>query len=963
MIKTTITFLSFLLLLLGLQYKPVSGQTTYTLQGRILDNETGESLPGATVRAPFLGTGVVANEHGAFVFSGIRQDTLTLEFTFLGYDLYKETFETSKHRNKHILIRLKPVSQNLPEVEITGEADGQVKAMIEQKNAVNIKNVVSSEQIAKFPDVSAADAIQRIPGITLQRDQGEGRYVQLRGTPPELTNFSINGEQIPSPEGNVRYVGMDIISADQIDEIEVTKVLTPDMDADGIGGTVNIITKKATGEKPDINAMLAGGYNHLREKANYQLQFSYGQRYKGFGFYVNGSYYLNNQGSDNMEFKYAKGPLWGSQGSGQDNYYVQYKEFQLRHYTIQRERIGITGTLDYQFNPSSSIYIRGMFNNFKDNEYRRRIVYDLEDAVTPTYYLYGGIDHDVKDRLKEQQINTLNIGGEHPLWGGKIDYEAAYAVATENQPNRLESQFSNPGHAIAMEVVLTDPDWPYIIFPDSSNSQNAYDYDNYDLNLLLFQKIEVRDRNLTAKLNYQIPYLNRPNSNGYIQFGGKVRFKEKDRDNEAMDYGAYRQTSLTYPGTGPKLSVVTVDDGFVDDNLLNHGYVINYIPGSENMRNFYEYNSQFFIIDRTNTKMKSFGEDYNANENIYAAYVMARHDFNKLMILGGIRYERTDIDYVGRQVITKKGVFESLDTLTDKRSHQYFLPQLQTRYAFTSTFNLRGAITYTYSRPNFEDVLPFREQDYDEVKYGNPDLEYPTSLNIDLLAEKYLPGNGILSGSLFFKKIDDFIFYYKRFAHEGDPKDYGLVEITKPINGQQAYVAGAEIMAQSKLTFLPPVLNDFGIYFNYTFTWSEAWINKRYPANYTDAVVIFNNDSLELFTSSTEMERITLPGQAMHTLNAALFYDDERFYAKLSLNYHNAFLYSLGADSDLDEYYDKELHLDFNANYQATPYLNVFVEVINLTNAPLRYYLGEPDRILKQEFYSWWGRIGVKLNF
>src|SRR5690606_29293741 len=158
------------------------------------------------------------------------------------------------------------------------------------------------------------------------------------------------------PEGNVRYVGMDVIAADQIETIEVIKVLTPDMDADGIGGTVNIVTKNARSESPEIKAVIAGGYNNLRTTDNYQLQFSYGQRSGRFGFQLNSSYYLNNLGSDNMEFEYAKGPFFGSQNSGNDNYFVQYREFQLRHYTIRRSRIGISPSLDYQIGKNSYIY-------------------------------------------------------------------------------------------------------------------------------------------------------------------------------------------------------------------------------------------------------------------------------------------------------------------------------------------------------------------------------------------------------------------------------------------------------------------------------------------------------------------------------------------------------------------------------------------------------------------------------
>lgn len=936
-------------------------QQGYSLQGTVTDRSTGEALPGATVMIKNTTTGLSTDNEGSFKFTNLKDNKIELITSFIGYQT-DSSIHQLKSGNNTVKIRLTPVTSTLQTINVTAKTSGQNKAFVEQKEAENIKNMVSAEQIEQFPDMNAAEAIQRIPGITLQRDQGEGRYVQLRGTPPELTNFNINGEQIPSPEGNVRYVGMDIISADQIEMIEVTKVLTPDMDGDGIGGTVNVITKKAESDIPDIRATVAGGYNNLRETANYQMQFSYGQRNNKLGFQVNSSYYQNNQGADNLEFKYVKGPFWGSQDEGVDNYHVQYREFQLRHYDITRKRIGLSATLDYTFDQHNNLYLRGMYNNFEDHENRYRKVYDLDDAVSENYYLYGGIDHDVKNRTKTQNITSLNLGGENLLNRIKIDYELSYALASEKQPDYIETRFDNPGQAIAVKFNMINPKFPKPYFPNPEEAENAYDYAHYEMDELLFKNEQVNDKNYTARLNVEIPARIGDNQ-GYFKFGGKTRLKRKTRNVEAMDLGAYFTTSNIYPGTGPDLSVLTVEDqGFSDNNLLNQGYVIDHMPSASRMKAFYEYNSQFFIIDRTATKIQGYGSDYEANENIYAGYGMFRFYFNRLMVLGGVRYELTDIDYEGRRIITEKGRFSKMDTLTDTRTHHFVLPQLQFKYMLDETTNLRAAATYTYSRPNFEDVLPYREEDNDEVRYGNPDLKFPLSLNLDLLAEKYIR-NGVISGGLFYKNINDFIFYYKRFAHEGDPADYGLVEITKALNGNEAFVYGAELQSQFNLSFLPGILSNFGLYLNYTYTYSEAYINQRYPANYSDAIVIFGEDDLSVFSSDSTQERITLPGQAKNTANLAIFYETKKFYAKLAANYHDAFLNELGADKDLDQYYDQAWHLDFTANYSISPHIKVFTDFLNITNAPLRYYLGTPDKTLKLEYYSWWSRVGIKWIF
>lgn len=938
-----------------------------SVSGCVEDIVTGETLIGASVSVPGSLSGAITDFNGNFEITNIINNKIQLLVSYIGYhtDTLFIDFKGQKHL-KNLKVGLHPVTIDIDQAVIRGEFRGQLKALHDQKTSENIKNIVSYEQISQFPDLNAAEVVQRIPGITLQRDQGEGRFIQLRGTPPELTNFSINGEQVPSPEGGVRYVGLDVISADQIKFIEVTKVLSPDIDADGIAGNVNIITKDGNSDIPEIKASIAGGYNSLRKTGNYQGGFSYSHRYNKIGFHVNGNYYLNNQGSDNMEYKYEKGTFWGSQGEGIENYHIQFREVQLRHYTINRRRTGLSATLNYKLSDKTDFYLKGMYNNYSDEETRRRVIYDLDDAVTETYYLYGGIDRDIKERTKIQEISTLNFGATHDFGFLKLDYEGAWAVAREDDPDRLEAKFENPGQAIHMKFDVSDPDWPRVFFPDSANAVNAYNYGEYEFDELMLLKSKVVDKNTTAKINLTLPYALNTKNHGYLKFGGKVRLKNKERDVNAQLFGAYFPTSNTYPGTGPEISLLNFEDGFSESNLLNRDYVIDYIPSAQKLRDFYDLYNQFFIIDRHPTKDKTFGEDYVATEDIYACYGMVRHDIGNLMLLGGIRYERTVIDYQGTNIIKDfRGNFVEKKDSFDNRVHALFLPQVQLKYSPFNDINIRAALTYTYSRPNFDDVLPFRQKDRDEVKFGNPELEYPLSLNFDLLGEIYLGKKGNISCGLYYKEIDGFIFYYKRFGHEGDPTigNFPKLQFEKAYNGKKAIVYGAEVLGQLKFDFLPGMLANFGLYTNYTYTFSEAFINKRYPANIQDQVIVFGDNGFDTFSSDTETEKIRLPGQAKHTANFALFYESRTLYAKLTANFHDDFLYKLGPDKDLDEYYDKSLHLDFNAYYLVTKRLKIFTDVVNLTNAPLKYYLGIPDRILKQEYYSWTGRLGIKLDF
>lgn len=936
----------------------------YQLSGVVKDHSTGKGLPGATVQLAGTNTGTSTDAEGKFEIKGIKTKKADFLIHYVGFEQKNLSVDFGSDELKWIEVSLKEVASTLEQIEVVGKTEGQQKALLEQQASLNIKNIVSAEQIRQFPDMNAAEVVQRIPGITIQRDQGEGRFVQLRGTSPEFTNFSINGEQIPSPEGGVRYVGLDVISADQIDRIEVTKVLTPDMDADGIAGNVNIKTKSAADSIPEMMISAAGGYNQLMKTNNYQLQFTFGQRYKNVGFQVNANHYTNDQGSHNMEFDYTRGPLTSqSQDStAVDNFYILYKDIELRHYTITRKRTGLSASLDYKPNKRHNVYLRAMYNRFSDDEQRRRIKYDFSDANDLLTYREAGIDHELKDRVKIQEISSLNIGAEHTLKNSmKIDYEMSWSLATEKQPDRMTTVFGNGG--ITMRVDKSNENYPRIRYPFEIDSLDAFNLNNYEFDELLLINSMVRDQNYTAKINFELPYNTSSGQKRYFKFGAKWRSKTKTREDNAVAYNKYFEKLSIYSQIGPPLDLTTIMDDFAETNLLGQSYLLDYIPGAEQMRNFFEKHPQHFKIDETDTWSKTYSKDYNAKEDFYAVYMMFRHDIQRLSIIGGLRYEHTLVNNQGVKagVIYQGNGMLYYDSIFDKRQQNFLLPQLQLRYALDERTNVRAAATYSYTRPNFDDIIPYREDEDDEVEIGNPALKYPLALNLDVLAERYLPNKGLLSGGLFFKNIDNIAFNFVRNAHEGnDFNRYGLKKIMMAVNGLDAKVFGAEVQTQFKFNWFNNFLRNFGFYGNYTFTTSEARISKRYPQNENDQVFIFNEDDANFFTNSNETEIIPLPGQATHTANAALFFETKKWYSKLSLNYHSPFLYELGNDSGLDVFNDKALHLDLNTNYQISKSLNIFIDLINITNEPLKYYMGSREYFKKQEYYSWWGHIGVK---
>ncbi|MGB3618134.1 MAG: carboxypeptidase-like regulatory domain-containing protein, partial [Catalinimonas sp.] len=464
------------------------------VRGRVTDGINGEALTGANIRLENTNYGTAADLQGGYELP-VPAGTVTLRVSYLGYRDTVLTVEAAGGATVTQDVRLNSATVELSGVQITGRLQGQARALNQQKTADNIKNVVAADQIGRFPDPNAAEALQRVPGVNIERDQGEGRYVLVRGLAPQFTNISVNGEQIPSPEADVRFVALDAIPADQLAALEVTKALTPDMDGDAIGGAVNLITRTAQSAQPRVTASLVGGYNNLMQRPNLQGSLQYGQRFgpgERFGLMLNTSYYHNDLGSDNWE----REPF--------DN------ELELRDYELTRTRLGLSSTLDYRLGDHGELYFRTLYSRFTDREWRRRYVFVPDD---------GEVERNTKDRFEEQSVLALNLGGRHSFPHLQLDYEVQYSYAEQDTPYDYELGFL----AGLDHTVDFNPDFPVL------NAPGYLDNSNYGFDALEVGNTLAQDRNLTAKVNVGLPYRVGANE-GLFKFGAKVRRKEKQFD-------------------------------------------------------------------------------------------------------------------------------------------------------------------------------------------------------------------------------------------------------------------------------------------------------------------------------------------------------------------------------------------------------------------------------------------------
>jgi TonB-dependent receptor len=884
---------------------PFTGQSQNALVvGKVLDRETGQPLPGARISILETGNGTAAELDGSYQVV-VPAGNYHFVFGYLGFQSDTLLISVSEGQTVTHNVRLfAPL--NLEEVVISGKSS----ALNQQQSADNIKNVVSSEQIGRFPDPNVAEALQRVPGVNIERDQGEGRYVLVRGLSPKFTNVSINGEQISSPEAGVRYVALDAVPADQLASMEVNKSLLPDMDGDAIGGSVNLITRKAVDSLTRISGSVAGGYNALMNKPNIQGNLQLGKRFglrQQFGVLVNLTHYQNELGSDNWERD-----LNGTPEADDD-------VFELRDYQLTRTRSSASMTLDYRFNANNELYFRGMYNRFTDREWRRLYAFAPGE---------GEIERELKDRFEEQVITSFSLGGKHIFPKLRLDYEAAYSYAFQDTPYDYAVNFVA---GIPSQVDFRSTDFPVLDAPGYLDN-TAYSFDQFEVGSTM-----AKDENITAKLNLALPYF-MGKSKGELKFGAKMRMKQKSFD----------INQVKYEGMGAIPTLNAFEGGLLDNHFLDGRYELATAVDMPAFTDYFNANPSRFEMQIEDKAIDEALESYKATENVYAGYVMTRQTINRLLLAGGVRYEYSEVNYESSDVvIAPDGELRAIVPVKGGTHYGFILPQVQARYALSKQANLRAALTWSYARPNFSEIIPAQEANLEDgqVTTGNAALKPVSAINADLLFERYFGSVGIVSAGVFYKQLDGFIYNRTDFnqPYLGDPTI--PVDITQARNGNKANLVGAEFAFQKSLNFLPAKLKGFSIYVNYTFTASEASIQDRSADAQPGA-----------------FETITLPGQTKHLGNAALMYENNGFFVRVAMNFNGKYLSEIGSSADYDLYVQERAQLDASAGYTFNKKYRLFTEFMNLTNQPYQTYMGDADHLVQREFYAFWMRAGLKFD-
>lgn len=885
------------------------------VEGRFVTEDKNVALQGALVRLEELNLEVVTGRDGRFVFPPVKSGKYTLSVQYLGADTISREVVVQDNQTLSEEFKLS-TSDTIEEVLVIGQASNINRALNKQRAADNIISVVNADAVGQLPDANVAEALRRVPGLSVELDQGEGRKVSVRGLSPDLNSVSVNGATVPSPSASDRSVNLDVVSSDLLESLEVTKSLTPDMDADSIGGKVNIKSLSAFDRdeffyKVNAEASRDGNTDKTSPKfaATASDIFSIGDGTDNFGVAAGISWQEREFGSDNVE----TGGEWDfDSGAG------KLKEVEMRDYEITRERLGATLNFDYKLDEDNEFYLRTLYSNYKDTELRNSAKLEFDPALAAgevgSVKDNNSVKRELKDREEIQKIMSAVLGGTSRKDAWTFDYSISASQSEESKPDAVESVFEPVSNFSANTFSYSSTKKPKVSAPAA-----FYQASSYELKEAELTDAKTTDKLYSVKLDITKDF--DWNSNpAMVKFGGKLSRRDKGSKEDVWKYEDF-----------PNNSMSNFAGGTVDYSLGNFGPEISSSAvrgalGSAAKKEF--------------DKEKSAVNDYTMEEDINAAYLMGRVDVDEWRFLTGVRYEGTEFtaDGYGFDKDDEKAVSRKIS-----KDYSHLLPAFHARYKLDDDTILRGALTQSVVRPTFEQARPgyvFEKNDDNklEAELGNPDLDATHSSNLDLGIEHYMGRAGAVSAFFFYKDLKDFI-YQTDVAGQPGYTNYDKAEIS--VNGDSASLYGLELAYSKQFNELPAPWNGLLVSANATFTESEAEISGK----------------------GTKRD-VSLPGQSDVTANLVLGYEMDRLSLRLSTNYKSKYLDEIKnvADKRFDLYVDDYTQVDFTASYYVTDDLQVFVQAINLNDAAFYKYTGSSKYNAQYEEYGTTWKLGVTLS-
>jgi TonB-dependent receptor len=908
-------------------------------------------LPGALVKLDPGNTTIATNSQGEFTFPNVAPGTYTVTVSYVGFSTQTINVTVKSGQVSRVEAELPVASQDQQIIVRAGRGYGEAEAVNEIRSSECVLNVLPATVITSLPNANVADAIGRLPGVTLERDEGEGKYVQIRGTEPRLSNLTIDGVEVPSPEGGIRQVKLDVIPADLIESVQIYKTLQANQDGDAIGGTVNLVTKTA-GDRPVLSFYGSGGFTPIINTVPVsEFGVTAGKRFgaqKRFGVLVSGSYDYNGRGINDIE------PTVPNVFPG--TFTPDYTQLNVREYKFNRNRYGVGASADYKLGDTSLIYLRGLFSDFKDSGRRWEYVLQADAPLDPTMPVSPTNPlvptppvFDTEIRAAHYQVGSILLGGNHAF--GKYFVNWGMSVARSRLFNPINGGESINTFTYSATAPLLSCNYDPTITKTVYRPQwtpscytNAYNPSNF-----LLSNIEQANHGQDSQLNLQAQIsagrLYRIGShNSQFEMGFRIRNAHKFDDSFETFF---------LPNAGVNLPLTMFATGLKDKNYYDGSYPLGPLGSWDKITANFKANPNNFSPDPSSSN--TYGTNpanFNLVERVTAGYLMNTIDFSRFTLVAGIRFEGTTF----RSNSVNTTTINPCNGLCVKASGDYIdpLPSASLRYRLDQSSVLRFVYARALARPLPQELTTAISEDtstFPSTFNVGAVLKPVHANNFDVLYERYLTPLGLIQAGFFYKDITNPIIRNITLCGPGcsTPQFMGHFVAT-PANAGSAWVTGVEFAFQQHFTYFPGPLRGLGVSGNYSYT-----------ASGTKGVNPLRTDNPALLR------------QAPHTWNLSPTYDWRRLSIRVGMTYNSANIFAyMFSDLTLnpdgtkspnpqpggvkgpfgDNYLYAHFQIDAQGSYRLGKGWTAIVSALNLNNEVFGFYNGSPQFVVQREYYK-----------
>jgi len=897
----------------------ISSSFASTITGYVFDKNVKEQLVGASLVLTPGNIKTFSKLNGKFALNDVQPGKYKLHVAYIGYVSIDTTLDVKADENLKLNFYLIANTATLNTVIISANGNKETDryAAKAEQRADNIVNIVSANSIAISPDITLANVMARVSGVSVQRgNTGDGQYVIIRGMDPRYSTTLINGVKIPSPDNAQRYVPLDIFPADLVERIEVYKSLTPDMEGDASGGVVNMVMKTAP-EGLRLEGNAGAGYSQLfsmrpfesystatvnakspaeitgpgvpatvsdfpyqnlitspiKTPINSNFSLTVGDRFLNnkLGVIVSATY-QNTYAGNNTARLVENATLTPAPGPNAQMLQV-FPDYLSRQYSSLTNRLGVISTIDYKFNADNTISLFGTYLQLNENRERY-----TDDLLLGDYSYKGYIggfqeNYDTQTRTDRQSIySTILHGNNKIVKSFTTDWSLAYSEAKQEIPD------------MANYSTLQS------INPNTSGTATSVTYGPLQVQPESRQWEHNTDKDLSAYLNFHVNTTIDGNKT-IFSFGGMDRHKTRDNfDN------IYSLNPIPDAGSSPPTQL----------------YVS--IPASQ------------FQFGGTQSNplgnAASNGGVYTFTENVWGLYGDAKYYVgDRFDVLFGLRVENTSQFYDSSLPATIAGKSASFNYMD-------FLPSINAKYALSDKANFRASYFKSILRPAFSDMVPYRDNTGfggdNFPTQGNPNVQHSQIDNYDFRYEIFPKGLDQYMIGAFYKTIVNPIEY--SVVTTGFAAGYTL----SPSNFGTAHNYGFEAVFRK-------FFGSIGVAGNYTYT--HSLINSSKIFQYRDP-------SDNSYHSITVNQPRPLQGQAANVANVSLLYKNTKngIDAQLAMVYTGERIDLLSYYKNLDNWERPTTNLDFSAQKEFSKHYIIYIKVNNLLNTPYELIVKQPNQ-------------------